>query len=187
MDEDVASIQRLQAGDERGLSELMQRHKEPIFRFAYRYTLNAAEAADIAQETFVRVYFNADRFRPKAKVTTWIFTIAANLCRDWLRKNRKRSLFSFLDQPIRVDSNGSVAELLASDDPDAVAQALSAEAVKMVESVIQSLPEKLLFPFVFCVLEENSYEQCAEVLHTSTKTVETRIYRARQQLKKLLS
>ena len=89
MDEDLISIQRIQRGDEGGLSDLMLRHKQALFCFAIRYTGNEADAAELTEETFFRVYQNAAKFTPRAKVKTWMFSIAANLSRDFLRRKKK--------------------------------------------------------------------------------------------------
>ena len=86
-DPDLPLIQALQRGTDRTLDELMQRHKEPLFRFIYRYVLNEEEARDLLQETFIRVYFKRDQYRPSAKFSTWLYHIALNLCRDHARSH----------------------------------------------------------------------------------------------------
>ena len=93
MDEDFSAIRQIQAGQETGLVKLMERYQQPVFRLAFRYSLSDADAADLTQETFIRVWERADQFRPKGSVKSWIFTTAANLCRDRLRRKNHRRRF----------------------------------------------------------------------------------------------
>lgn len=188
MDEDIASIDRLQSGDEAGLAELMLKYKDGVFRLAFRYTGNSADAADIAEETFVKLFFNANKYAPKAKVKTWIFTIASNLCKDHIRRSKKAAnTFSLHQTGGDENSSSSPEERLSDARPVPSEIADSKERVHEIEKAIQSLPEKLRFPFIFCVLEEHSYLECSEILKISTKAVEAKIYRARRKLQKALS
>jgi RNA polymerase sigma-70 factor (ECF subfamily) len=181
MDEDLRAIERIQLGDEAGLSDLMHRHKEAVFCFSIRYTGNEADAAEITEETFYRVYLNAAKFKPKAKVRTWMFSITANLCRDFLRRRKKTSLLSSMESGDEWLKNSIDEPGLNPEE-----EAISKEAVVEIESAIHELPHKLKFPFIFCVLEDHTYDECAEVLNASRKTVETRIYRARHFLREKL-
>lgn len=187
MDADLLSIRKIQSGDQSGLEELMSRHREHLFRFVYRYVANEADAADLTEETFFRVYQKADRFRPKAKVTTWMFTIAGNLCRDFIRKNKKRSSDLSLDAAISEGSDVTRMDGVVSDSVDPGEAVSSRERVVDIQRAVMGLPHKLKVPFIFCILEDNSYDACAELLRVSRKTVETRIYRARKLLREELS
>ena len=179
MDEDFSAIRRIQAGQENGLVELMERYRQPVFRLAFRYSLSEADAADLTQAAFVKVWERAHQFRPKGSVKSWIFTIAANLCRDRLRRKKHRGRF---ETEASEDAEFADAKAAAPDTA-----ALSREAVAAIERAVAGLPEKLRFPFVFCVLEDHPYDACAEIIGGSRKTVETRIYRARKQLQAALS
>lgn len=187
MDEDLPFLELIQVGDDRGLVELMDRHKVAVFRFIIRYVGNETDAADLTEETFYRVYLKASKFRPKAKVRTWIFAIAANLSRDHIRRQVKLNKNVSLNAGIDQDSDGPTLEVFSDSRAGPVEESFSRESLQEIESAIQSLPEKLKFPFIFCVLEENSYDECGEVLKVNRKTVETRIYRARQHLRKSLA
>jgi len=186
MDEDLSAMQRLQAGEDAALELLMARHKDAIFRLTFRFTGNASDAADITEDTFVKVYFKAHQYKPSAKVKTWIFTIAANLSRDFLRRAKKRrSTFSMHTTKTNEDAHG-IEETLTGNERAPSEQAEMSDQLRAVEVAIQGLPYKLRFPFTFCILEAHSYSECAEILKVSSKTIETRIYRARQKLKSAL-
>lgn len=186
-DEDLLLLEKISQGDESALVRLMSKHKEAVFRFAYRYLGNPSDSEEVTEETFFRVYQNASRFLPKASAKTWIFSIALNLARDRLRKRKKsRGEFSFdqMDPPEEVET--PLIEKLDSGERSPASQSQTADELKAIHSCIERLPEKLRFPFVFCILEDHSYEECAAILKASRKTVETRIYRARQALKNML-
>lgn len=183
MDRDLRTIERVQAGDEQGLVVLMERHRESIFRFCFRFALNETDAADLTEETFVRVFQNARKFRPRAKVVTWIFSIAGNLCRDFLRREKKRRNDVSLSSRVPGADSLEFVDVVESKERSPEQDALASEALSAIEAAIASLPYTLKFPFIFCVLEEHSYDDCAEVLNTNRKTVEMRIYRARKTLR----
>ena len=181
MDAETQAFERMRAGDATGLNELIALCKERVFGLAWRYLNNTHEAADVTEETFVKAYFQAHRFKCGRKVMPWLYAITANLCRDVLRQRKRRPGFLSL-QAESGEGQSALESTLPANEPHAREQAESSEALQAIEAAIQELPHKLRFPFVFCVLEAHSYDDCAEVLRVSRKTVETRIYRARQQL-----
>ncbi|MDP0497682.1 MAG: RNA polymerase sigma factor [Verrucomicrobiota bacterium JB024] len=185
MDEDLPAIERIRQGDESGLRALMADHREAVFHFTLRYCGNEADAAELTAETFYRVYKNAARYHPRARVRTWIFTIAANLSRDFLRRQKKRRGEVSLESTATGQAQ-RLEDTLAGPGQSPATGAASRETVHAVQAAIQELPHKLRFPLVFCVLEENPQEECAAALGISVKAVETRIYRARKYLRERL-
>lgn len=184
-EEDLEAIRAIRSGDESGLLALMERYREPVFRFAYRYVGNATDAQTLAEESFAKVFFNASKFKPSGSVKSWIFTIVANHCRDFLRREKRRRATQSLSHP-PSDDGPAIEETLSDSRRNAAETALQEERLQEIQAAIQSLPEKLRFPFVFCVLEERPQEEAAAVLGTSRKTIELRIYRARKILQSLL-
>jgi RNA polymerase sigma-70 factor (ECF subfamily) len=182
MDPDLELIHLIQRGDEPALRELIIRHKQAVFHFILRFTGNDADATELTEETFVKVYFGAPKFKPRAKVKTWIFTIASNLCKDHFRKYKRRQVES-LDSTISEDGTSTLYDQLPSDGQGADEETETKELNGFLHQQIHALPEKLKIPFVHCVLEERSHDECAQILGTTSKTVETRIYRARKKLK----
>lgn len=183
-DDDLKLLEKIGQGDESALVRLMSEHRDPVFRFVYRYLGNPSDSEEVTEETFFRVYQNAHRFKPKASAKTWIFSIALNLARDRLRKRKKsRGEFSYDQTGAPEEEDGSMLEQIDSGERSPVAHSQSYEDLGHIHRCIQGLPEKLRVPFIFCVLEEHTYDECAAILQSSTKTVETRIYRARQELR----
>jgi RNA polymerase sigma factor (sigma-70 family) len=89
-DPDAELMLRLKNGEDWILNELMTRWQQPLVAFIYRYIGRETEALDLAQETFVRVYATRHRYAVRGKFSTWLFTIAANLCRNYLRWRQRR-------------------------------------------------------------------------------------------------
>lgn len=182
---DEELIARIGQGNEDALVALMARHKQAVYHFVYRCLNNESDSAEVTEEAFFKVYQNAARFKAKATPKTWIFSIALNLARDRLRREKKRRGQIPLNAPVGTDASGWLLEdKLDSGSPAPSQRLRSDEDVRHIQEQIAQLPEKLKFPFIFCVLEEHTYDECAAILKTSRKTVETRIYRARQLLRR---
>lgn len=175
-DPDLELVRSLQGGDDSALNKLMERYREPLFRFLFRYTGDETAARDLAQETFVRAYFKIVDFRPKALFSTWLFQIAVNLARDRARnKHVKRAKQTF---SLPAADHG---ELMGDARAPSEQMELS-EEIARVQRAIAELPHELRSPLVLSVLEDRSHQETGEILRISAKAVETRIYRARRAL-----
>jgi RNA polymerase sigma-70 factor (ECF subfamily) len=187
MDADLVALDRINGGDDQGIVDLMNRHRESVFRFVFRFVRNEADAAELTEETFMRVFQNAGKYQAKAKVLTWICTIAGNLCRDFIRKNKKYRGDLSLQTPVGDSGQVTLGDSIASANLSPGDAAVSNELLLAIEESIYRLPHKLKFPFIFCVLEGRTYDECAAALSSNRKTVEMRIYRARKCLREELS
>lgn len=182
-DPDLQYIEQIRCGDGRGLDSLMQHHSEALNRFVFRYTNNAEDAADITQDTFVKVFRKAGNFNPSATVKTWIYTIALNLCRDRGRRIKRVKWIPFLCSSKEGDRQEEVKHADVVDRPDPSELSSVFEFEDVIARGIAALPDKLKGPFNLYVLEEMSQKEVAEVLNITVKSVETRVYRARRILK----
>ena len=183
IDPDLECIARIKNGDGQGLDTLMERHIEALHRFIFRYTNNREDAADIAQETFVRVFRKADSYKPKATVKTWVYTIALNLCRDRARRAARVKWIPFLRASEGNDPGFGIEDVVADSHDDPSDAAGVTELENAVAKSIEGLPEKLRVPFVLCVLESHSQAEAARMMNVTPKTIEVRIYRARFHLR----
>lgn len=180
-DLDVQDMSRLTAGHEAALNSLMERHAGKLFNYLVRCLQNEDDAADAAQETFVKVYQHRARFDPEQKFTTWLYAIAANLVKD---RYRWRSRHPQVSLDAESDSTGSsFRESLPGNDPLPHEQAEAEERSETIRRAVATLPEELRQPLILAEYEERSHAEIGSILGCSTKTVETRIYRARQQLR----
>lgn len=180
MDPDLPLIEAIQAGDDSALNELINRHRESLFHFAFRFLRNEADARDVVQETFVRVYFKAGRFAPKSTVKTWIFAIALNLCRDQGRRLKRRSGDWSMDASPR---EGTPRFEVQDESPLPSARAAEADRFAQLERAIDQLPEKLREALILFSLEQRSQQEVAELLNITPKTVELRVYHAKSKLR----
>ena len=185
-DTDLALVQALQVGEYHALNALMDRHREGLFRFVLRHVHNEADALELALETFVRAYFNIEKFRPAAKFTTWLYHIALNLCRDHLRsRTYQKSLQTVsFDAPGQEDGDPSLL-VVTESGPDQKTDRL--EELIALEKAISELPEDLKNAFILTILEDRPQAETAELLGISVKAVETRVYRARKLLLEKMS
>ena len=186
---DRANLLALQAGEAIALNQLIARWQRPLHHFAYRYVQNAADAHDLVAQTFVRLYQQRERLRPDTKLSAWLFTTLTNLCHNHHRWQRRHPTVA-LDAPAgRGDEDGPAAprdRQLASDQlaPDAGLE--HDETLAAVRTAIQRLPHDLKVTVLLHHYEHLSYREIAEISGCSVRGVETRLYRARQQLKVLL-
>jgi len=185
-DPDLALVQDLQAGKDRALNSLMDRHREGLFRFVLRQVHNEADALELTMETFVRAYFNIGKFRPAARFATWLYRIALNLCRDYLRSRAYQYSLQTTSFDAPAEEGGDPSLLVASGRrPDQRAD--RREELIALEKAISELPEDLRNAFVLSTLEDRQQAKTAELLGISQKAVETRVYRARKLLLEKMS
>ncbi len=183
-DEDKALMLRLQAGEDTALNELMTRWQTPLVSFIYRYIGNQADALDLAQETFVRVFESRHRYKPKAKFSTWLFTIASNLSRNYIRWQHRHPTVALTTEA--TESETLALGSIPSDDQSPAQHAERKESAAEVRREVQKLPHDLRTAVLLFEYEDLSYEEISRVLGCSAKAVETRLYRARNILRQTL-
>jgi len=176
---DRADMERLMAGHDAALNDLMERHATPVFHFLCRMTGNEDDADDLAQETFVRVFKARESFRTSEKFSTWIYTIAANLARNHFRWRSRHPNVSLETEAGEWEQ--TLGSSLPANDPAPSEQTLAAE-----RAAVGNLPEDLREAIVLCEWEESSVAEAATILEATPKAVESRLYRARQILRETL-
>jgi len=181
---DRADMERLQAGHDAALNDLMERHAAPVFHFLCRMTGSEADANDLAQETFVRVFKSAKSYRPEQKFSRWLFTIAANLARNHFRWRARHPNVS-LDTE-NPETGQTLGGTLPAAGPAPDDEALGAERARAVRHAVGNLPADLRAAIVLCEWEDQSVADAAIILETTSKAVESRLYRGRQLLRERL-
>jgi RNA polymerase sigma-70 factor (ECF subfamily) len=176
---------RLAAGHDAALDDLMDRHGEQLFHYLLRALQNEDDAADLAQETFVRLYQSRAKFNPRQKFSSWLYTIATNLCRDRMRWRARHPQVSLHAQT--PGDGPSLGDTLPSPTRSPSEQLAATERIETVRRAVQSLPEDLRLPLILAEYENQSYTEIAAVLKCTAKAVEMRLYRARQQLRSALA
>lgn len=157
---------------------LVDRHKNPIVNYLTRLTGNRDRAEDLAQETFVRLYENRDRYIDQGKMSSYLYRIAGNLVRSEARRARRWSLL----RPIFQSSNGA-----SHHEPAQHNRVVQSEIGKQLQKALSTLPFKYRTPIVLAEIEEWSYREIAEFLGCQEGTVKSRIHRGKRMLRDQLA
>lgn len=176
---------RLAGRHDASLNALMDRHAERLFHYLVRSLQNEEDAADLAQETFVRIYQNRAKFDPAQKFTTWLYSIAANLVRDRYRWRSRHQQVSLDTEP--EGTGADLTQTLPSLERTPAQTMEIEERSEAVRTAIAALPEELQQPLILAIYQDLSQAEIAAILKCSIKAVETRIYRARQHLRNKLA
>lgn len=176
---------RLKGGEDLALDELMKRWDKPLVGFILRYVGNPDDALDLAQETFVRVFEHRATYEPRSKFSTWLFTIAANLCRNQARWRERHPTVTIHGE--EADGGPSLEETAPAPDATPADNAEREDLASAVREHIQKLPDDLKAAVLLFEYEDLGYEEIAPILKCTPKAVETRLYRARRLLKESLS
>jgi RNA polymerase sigma-70 factor (ECF subfamily) len=171
---DSQLVRRIHSGDEAAFDELMRRYKRPVVNFVFRMLGNAEDADDIAQEVFVRVYQNLDTYQPDTKFSTWLFALARNAAIDRLRWRARHPAESMESVPEIPTSSGTAEEVSAREIGGQIAAA------------VNKLPEDQRTALVLSEYQGMSCAEVAGVMRCSEKSVESRLYRAKQTLRRAL-
>ncbi len=185
-DLDAALMVRFRNGDELAFAELVERYKRPVFNFVCRQIGMYGDAEDIAQNVFVQIFRSADRYEPSAKFTTWMFTIARNLCLNEFRRRQRHPLQSMNDTSLRKDPNDSSPQFADPSAHSPAIQSADNEIQDRIMSAIQKLPENQRAAVLLCRYEGLSYEDIAKILQISIGATKSLLHRARETLKEEL-
>jgi len=184
-DPDAALMLRVKRGDRAAFAELVEKFKQPLFNFIYRTLRDETEAEDVAQNVFLQVYKSRARYERTAKFSTWLFTIARNLCLNEIRRRSRHPAESLEethaeheDQPQRQYEDKKVA--LPTEN------ALHGELARKIEAALAELPENQRTAILLCRQDELSYEEIAEILGCSLSATKSIIFRGRETLKEKL-
>jgi len=187
MDPDVSLMLQFKNGDISSFEKLVKKHKENIINIIYQFIGDKEEAEDLAIEVFLKVYQARGKYKPKAKFTTWLYKITTNLCLNKIREKEKFHTVSLNKPILREKEEKELIEEIA--DPSPLPQKILEEREKsaLIRKAIDSLPPKQKIALLLRVYEELSYKEISKILGCSVKSVERRLYWARNNLKEKLT
>jgi RNA polymerase sigma-70 factor, ECF subfamily len=160
---------------------LVQRYKNPLINYIYRFLGDYEACADIVQETMIKVYRNKDSYKSIAKFSTWIYTIAGNLARTEYQRRKRRNIFS-------INSYGDDDETFDIPDESARPDVITDSGIKdeIIQKALLKVSDSYREMVILRDIQELSYEEIAEVTGIAVGTVKSRINRGRNQLQKML-
>jgi RNA polymerase sigma-70 factor (ECF subfamily) len=183
--QDKTLMARIAGGDEKALRELIEKHQGAVYGTIAKMLGDPAEAQDLAQQVFVRVYRAAPTYRATAQFKTWMFTIVRNLV---FNEHRRRSRAVFVSLYPLDNETGHTGGSSGLDLPDMANKApgenmLQQEMLRKIDEAILALPEQQRLAIVLRRYDEFSYEQIAEILKTSVPATKSLLFRARETLR----
>jgi len=182
---DHALIEATKNGDEAAFAVIMGRYRNPITNYLYRFLNDYEEAVDLAQETFVRVYFAIDRYHTEYAFSTYIYRIATNLAISEIRKRKRRTILS-LTGLFQSDADDNTEFQPADDKALPDKDLIDDEQGRVIARAIATLPPKYRVPVILRDVEGKTYDEIAEILDLGLGTTKSRISRARALLKEKL-
>ena len=181
-DPDAVLMLRVKDGDMTALETLVDRYKQPVISLVCRSLGDLSEAEDVAQNVFIQVFKSASRYQVTAKFSTWLFTIARNLCLNELRRRKRhpnQSLDALLDET--EENQPRQYEDMAALPPTELA--LQQELTAKIEEALSALPENQRTAILLFREKEMSYEEIASIMGNTVSATKSLIHRGRETLK----
>lgn len=173
-------VQRVQAGEVAAFDQLILKYRERVYAMIYNMTSNREDAADLAQDTFIKAFQSINRFNGQSSFFTWLYRIALNSALSHIRKNKLRSFFSF----DRVHEDPSVSEILnqLTDKKDVEREVFVGELQEKLNEAMQKLSIPHRTVVTLFEIDGLSHEEIAEIMDCSVGTVRSRLHYAKQLL-----
>jgi RNA polymerase sigma-70 factor (ECF subfamily) len=172
-----------QSGEVRAFEVLLSRHRKSVYNFILRFVGDKETAEDLLQETFMRVIKGADAYKRQAKFTTWLYTIARNLCVDQTRR-RKHRRHASLDAPMdSSDDSGSLMDVIASSEMASDRKSVNKELYATMQRAIAALSEEQREVFLMREFLDLPFKQIADVVGVPENTVKSRMRYALEKLR----
>jgi RNA polymerase sigma-70 factor (ECF subfamily) len=186
-DTDSEFVIRCKSGDINAFEKIVKKYQKKMFNVSYRIIGDYNESDEVVQDAFVSAYNNIDKFRGKARFSTWLYSIVVNLSRNRLKQVKKRAYREELsiDDPVETET-GTVKAEPASDDLSVLERMEKRELKQKVQSCIQSLEDEFREVIVLRDIQGFSYEDIGEMLKIAKGTVKSRLHRARESVKNCL-
>jgi RNA polymerase sigma-70 factor (ECF subfamily) len=178
LDEDSELVAQARAGDESALSELYRRHERRVYNLALRTLGNPWDAADVAQETFIKAFRNLGSFKGEARFGTWLHRIAVNAAYDHLRRRKPEPMEAEIIDDLSSPGGSAAVVGTGRNGIDPAMDGLS----EPLRGALMQLDEGFRFAVVLCDLLGFPYIEAAEILGVQEGTIKSRIFRAREAL-----
>jgi RNA polymerase sigma-70 factor (ECF subfamily) len=178
-EEDLALMAKVARGDENAFAEIVGKHQHAVLGTVAKMTNQSSDTEDIAQQVFIRLWKSAERYKPTAKFTTFLFTITRNLVFNATRKKSGKNEYSF--DALEGKWSQSIEDKSSESRPDKSVE--QTELRQIIDQAISSLPEKQRLAVILRRYERMPYEEIAETLGISVPAVKSQLFRARTALR----
>lgn len=185
LDPDAALMLRVKQGDGDAFAQLADKYKQPVVNLVYRMLRDATEAEDVAQAVFIQVYKSAHRYQVASKFSTWLFTIARNLCLNEIRR-RSRHPAESIDAPHPELEDQPAQQYEDKSNVGAGERLLAGELEGKIQEALNLLPENQRTAILLCRQEDLSYEEISKIIGCSVSATKSLIFRGRETLKERL-
>lgn len=174
-------------GDLEAYEQIVQAYRRPVLGIIYRYLGHGAmDAEDLAQDVFLRAWRARERYRPEAKFKTWLFRIVTNRCLNYIRDNKKKRALS-LSGGAGGDDEGTGIEVADTSSPTASEGAIGKEVADAIHDAVERLPDSQRLAILLSRFEEMSHAEIAETMGLTEKGVKSLLFRARENLRRILA
>jgi RNA polymerase sigma-70 factor (ECF subfamily) len=173
----------VRAGDDTSFELLLQRYRIPLVNFLYRMVRDSAQAEDLAQEVFLRVYRARKDYAPSAKFTTWLFRIATNLALNSIRDGRHRQMDVSIDQTVDDGEQEQARIDVADKSPNVEHRLLELDRAAMIRRAVDALPDKQRAAVLLHKYQEMDYSDIARALDCSESALKSLLFRAYETLR----
>ncbi len=183
MPEELELIKRAAGGDDSAFEQLVNQYQKPVYNLAYRMCGNPDDAFDLSQEAFLNAWKGLKGFQFQSSFSTWLYRLTSNVCLSYLRSKKRKSAVSlvFLD-----DKEEEQEWEIPDSAPLPEEQAISKEERRQVESALNSLEVEYREALALSVYSDLSYQQIAEIQGVQEGTVKSRIFRAREKIRRII-
>ncbi|NKB25820.1 MAG: sigma-70 family RNA polymerase sigma factor [Kiritimatiellae bacterium] len=179
--DDAVLVKRAQTADRVAFDELIRRYQGKIYGLIYNMTSNNADTEDLVQEVFIKAYKSLGRFKGKARFYTWLYRIGVNQTLNFLKKRQRRSALSLDDIDLGIERDPAYIELTESK-PSPLRNTSISELQERLNKALQTLSEKHRTVVVLHDIQGLPHDEVAKMLKTSSGTVRSRLFYARQKL-----
>ncbi|UJR80945.1 RNA polymerase sigma factor [Sandaracinus amylolyticus] len=185
---DEELVRRFNDGDPAGLEEILRRYQRPLFNFILRSVRDRDRAEELLQDVFLKVVQRSSEFQGNSKFSTWLYTIARNLCIDTSRKmvfRRHRSL----DAPLKADEaeGATLLDRVANEGPAADRAVIGQDLQARIAEAVEELPEEQREVFLMRELQNMAFKEIAEIVGVPENTVKSRMRYALERLQRALA
>jgi RNA polymerase sigma-70 factor, ECF subfamily len=180
---DEELVDRSKTGDKESFNQLVRRWERPIFALAYRTLGREEDARDVTQETFLRAFRALPGFKGDAKFSSWLYRIALNLCRDWIRKQRRTPVVA-MPEGVEIDQ---LAERQGHETATVEDLAARAELSRGVAAAMEHLPTEQRTAILLKEYHGLTFQEIADMMNCPLSTAKTRVYQGLTLLRKHLA